>query len=261
MRYTFSDEEDGGSDAVSTRRSNRQSGMSTPAEHSGPTITASGRQVRSRYGGPYGESIPGGRVETSEQPGNDGLNGAIDDKVHPKPRGRPILVSQKHRSGEYRGEDDSLGSMNDESDVTSSGGEWEGGDDEDPDEAMDDDEDDEDEDIEMSDEQDPQQSLIVSLRYLKSHSTPPMDNPPRNDDFSNHTSLPSNDTFTAETSNFNSVAPTAINLSKSPLPEDSHDRPPVVHPNPMYSTATNPPDASKTEHHFAQETSAESQKR
>ena len=256
MKYTFSDEEDGGSDAISTRRSNRQSGMSTPAEHSGPTFTASGRQVRSRHGGSYGESIPSQQVETSEQPISDGLDGAADDEAEPKSRGRSLLVPQKIRSQTQRGEDDSLGSMDDESDVTSSEGEWEGGDDEDPDEPVEDEDDDE--DIEMSDEQDPQQSLIVSLRYLKSHSTPPMDNTCSNGDFSNYTSVPSNKTFNPDASNSSSLAPPASNSTQPALREDSHDRPPIVQPN-SPSTIINPPIPSKPEHHFLHENQVESQ--
>src|SRR5256885_1766437 len=57
MRYTYSEDDEYGSDALSSRRSTRPSGMSTPAEHAGPTVTASGRQVKSRLGGLYGESI------------------------------------------------------------------------------------------------------------------------------------------------------------------------------------------------------------
>src|SRR3954452_23789577 len=60
IKYTYSTDDDDGSEGPSTRRSTRQSGLSTPAE-SGPTFTASGRQVRSRVGGAYGETILSGR--------------------------------------------------------------------------------------------------------------------------------------------------------------------------------------------------------
>jgi hypothetical protein len=83
MKYTYSDEEDDiYSDSTTTRRSTRNTGTHTPAEQSGPTITQSGRQVKSRHGGTYGESIlsethaptisAGGFDGTSEEPEGDG---------------------------------------------------------------------------------------------------------------------------------------------------------------------------------------------
>src|SRR6187402_972953 len=82
MKYTYSDEEDDiYSDATTSRRSTRNTGTHTPAEPSGPTITQSGRQVKSRHGGAYGESMlsgthtPGVSVGfdgTSEEPEQDG---------------------------------------------------------------------------------------------------------------------------------------------------------------------------------------------
>ncbi|KAF4634611.1 hypothetical protein G7Y89_g3500 [Cudoniella acicularis] len=56
MKYTYSDEDDEGySDASTSRRSTRNTGTHTPVE--GPTVTQSGRQVKARHGGAYGESI------------------------------------------------------------------------------------------------------------------------------------------------------------------------------------------------------------
>jgi hypothetical protein len=87
MKYTYSDEEDEGySDATSTRRSTRNTGTHTPAEPSGPTVTLSGRQVKSRLGGAYGESLlsgapaitAGGFDGTSEEPeGEEGTGGKL----------------------------------------------------------------------------------------------------------------------------------------------------------------------------------------
>src|SRR4051812_33842289 len=56
IKYTYSSDEEEGSETTGARRSTRQSGISTPAETTGPTFTASGRQVRSRHVGAYGES-------------------------------------------------------------------------------------------------------------------------------------------------------------------------------------------------------------
>src|SRR3954462_6248875 len=81
MKYTYSDEEDEGhSDATASRRSTRNTGTHTPAEDLAHTVTLSGRQVKSRQHGAYGESILSGAStnavtvgaldETSEEPEN-----------------------------------------------------------------------------------------------------------------------------------------------------------------------------------------------
>ena len=194
MKYTYSDDE-GGSDAFSTRRSNRNSGISTPAEPNGPTFTASGRQVRSRHGGAYGESMLSGHADPTEIHAISGVDGADEDEEEgPISRGRPRRAAQqngvrpKPRARKHIEGYNSLDSMDDESDAAYSGG-WDGGDDESEDHAEDEeeeeeeeDDDDDDGDIEMSDmeeidideeEDKVQQSLVVSLRYMKSHSSPP----------------------------------------------------------------------------------------
>ena len=168
------------------RRSNRNSGTSTPAEPTGPTFTASGRQVRSRHGGAYGETMLSGRADASETRSNGAMEVAEgDDEELPVSRGRarrntqqngarPKPQPRKHIEG-YN----SLDSMDDESDAASSGG-WEGGDDDESEDHVEDDE--EDEDVEMSDaeendsegeEDNAHRSLVVSLRYLKSQLPPP----------------------------------------------------------------------------------------
>lgn len=170
------------------RRSNRNSGTSTPAEPTGPTFTASGRQVRSRHGGAYGESMLSGRADASETRSNGAMEVAEgDDEELPVSRGRARRTTQqngarskpqprKHIEG-YN----SLDSMDDESDAASSGG-WDGGDDDESEDHVEDDE--EDEDVEMSDAEEndsegeddnAHRSLVVSLRYLKSQLPPPKD--------------------------------------------------------------------------------------
>jgi hypothetical protein len=191
MKYTYSEEEDGGSDALSTRRSNRQSGISTPAEPSGPTFTASGRQVRSRHGGAYGESILSGQADTAGQLSVSGMDGADDGDDELVAGGRPRRAAQqngtKPKAHSRKPIDgyNALDSMEDETDASSSGGEWDGEDDDEPDDIV---EDDEDEDVEMSDgeakqssdeeESDTPRSLVVSLRYMKTHSSPPPERMP-----------------------------------------------------------------------------------
>lgn len=163
-------------------RSNRQSGLSTPAEPTGPTFTASGRQVRSRVGGAYGETMLSGQHDNREAPPAGENDGVADfNEEQPGSTGRTRRsASGTGVQGGQRGREHIAGynqvdEMDDESDATSSGGEWDGGDD-DVDEKVVDDEDEDDAD--MSDdeasaaeeeEDEPtdigKPSLVVSLRY------------------------------------------------------------------------------------------------
>ncbi|RDW89351.1 hypothetical protein BP6252_01383 [Coleophoma cylindrospora] len=83
MRYTYSDDEDDGgsySDATSgARRSTRNTRNHTPSDGlAAPTVTLSGRQVKPRMGGEYGESILSGAqisaLPNGEQAGEDSEN-------------------------------------------------------------------------------------------------------------------------------------------------------------------------------------------
>lgn len=76
MKYTYSeDEDDVYSDATTSRRSTRNTGTHTPAE--GPTVTLSGRQVKSRQGGTYGESMLSGNNATASA--FDNLGGTSEE--------------------------------------------------------------------------------------------------------------------------------------------------------------------------------------
>lgn len=168
---------------MSPKRSTRQSGISTPAESTGPTYTASGRQVRSRHGGTYGETTLTGQHESTEhdRPDKEGLD-AIDTD-HSRSRSRRSVqengVRTKTQTQRNVDSYDSEDVKNDESDVTSSGHEWQGGDEDEADDNIDDDEDDE--DIDMSDVEGseegarsfdtPQGSLMVTLRYAKRNAS------------------------------------------------------------------------------------------
>jgi hypothetical protein len=95
MKYTFSEEEDEGySDATSTRRSTRNTGTHTPAEPAGPTITQSGRQVKSRQGGTYGESMLSGQATTAD---------AISDDSEGIVGGRPRRAAANHSKNGWPG--------------------------------------------------------------------------------------------------------------------------------------------------------------
>lgn len=131
-------------------------------------------------GGAYGETTLSGQHDNREAPPVGGTDGATDVSEE-----QPISTGRSRRSasgtgvqGGHRGREHIAGynkvdEMDDESDATSSGGEWDGGDD-DVDEKVIDDEDDDDADMsddEASAEEEDEEtdigkpSLVVSLRY------------------------------------------------------------------------------------------------
>jgi hypothetical protein len=191
MRYTFSDDEED-SDDFPSRKSTRNSGISTPAEPAGPTVTASGRQVKSRHGGMYGETMLMDQRKELENERAAAVN-AHDSTPDPDTAsGRPQRPTRPSRATRApRRIDDSSEDMNgaESDDKEASGNDWSGRDDNDdddnePDDEDDDDDEDEDEemkvrDSEMEDAPPPtteQESLVVQLRYKKGagHSPPPM---------------------------------------------------------------------------------------
>ena len=178
MKYTFSDDEID-SDGFSVRRSTRNSGVSTPLEDRGPTVTASGRQVKSRYAGFYGESMlvdqrkdlepdHGGMDDTStgldaENEGTRPLRGG-----HLQRSGRATRVARPRTYGDEPGSDE-------ESEAPLSAEEWSGNENESDDSEPDNEGDEEDEEMseaesDLVDEEDDgnnQESLVVQLRYRK----------------------------------------------------------------------------------------------
>ena len=195
MKYTFSDEEEGGSDAPSTRRSNRYSGASTPAEPAGPVFTASGRQVRSRHSGAYGETVQDSHQDNQGPPPARAYDSQGEaDRVGAATRGRTRGTSRNGvgrivKSRSHNNELDALDAMEDDSDATSSGEEWDGGNDDDDDEVDEHlGEEESHEDTDLSEDNnideleeintDRQGSLIVSFRYKQEKPEPPPALPP-----------------------------------------------------------------------------------
>ncbi|KAE8355510.1 hypothetical protein BDV28DRAFT_38267 [Aspergillus coremiiformis] len=150
LKYTYSDDEDIFSDGLtSTRRSTRNtSGVSSPAEPVGPRFTASGRQIRSRAGGLYGESL---------------LSGQRDELAGEEDSGRPQRTRPTRANG-YTGYD--MDEEMDESDEGhSSGKEWQGGEEEEDNDFEGDDEEELSGDESIVNGENP--SLVVQLRYSK----------------------------------------------------------------------------------------------
>ncbi|KAH4800489.1 hypothetical protein HBH69_197970 [Parastagonospora nodorum] len=169
LRYTFSDEEDFDSDNLGARRSTRTSGRETPAVPSGPTVTASGRQVRSRATGLYGETLLSGQVSDRASPatGDYVRSDASEEPHQPHAHGRATRNAPRGTTNgrplKHTLESD------DEEDATS----WDGGDeDEDEPEQMELDEDEDDQADDSSDDEEEPQSLVVTLRYGKGSSIP-----------------------------------------------------------------------------------------
>lgn len=177
MRYTFDDDEEDFSlsDALPARRSTRHSSAATPADPAQPTVTASGRHVRARVGGLYGETLHSGQQTSTGRPSpaTDEYERSELSEEPPVGPGRSTRASgrtavngwtkgRKHIEG-YN----SLDEMDDEDEASSSGAEWDGGDEDEPDEPDNDmDMDDSEEDDFDSDLEEPQ-SLVVTLRYRK----------------------------------------------------------------------------------------------
>ncbi|CZT50241.1 uncharacterized protein RSE6_11186 [Rhynchosporium secalis] len=107
MKYTYSDEEeDMYSDSTNARRSTRNTGTHTPAEPSGPTITQSGRQVKLRQGGTYGETMLSGQAHGVAVGGYDGASDepSHDEDAGGRPPRRAAAISgqaSKSRSGRH----------------------------------------------------------------------------------------------------------------------------------------------------------------
>jgi hypothetical protein len=91
MKYTYSDEEDDiYSDTTTSRRSTRNTGTHTPAEClAAPTVTQSGRQVKARQGGHYGESMLSGSNMANAVPVGDLVESICEADMSENAAGRP----------------------------------------------------------------------------------------------------------------------------------------------------------------------------
>ncbi|KAI1626648.1 hypothetical protein EDD37DRAFT_620225 [Exophiala viscosa] len=173
-RYTYSDDEFG-SDGLSSRRSTR---ISTPAD-AGPTITASGRQVKSRVGGMYGETmLIDQRKELERVDGEGHFTESDEDMPTTAPNGRSVRTSRSGRPVKAVQHQYTNGEESASDEAQSTGKEWSGDENElDASEPDFDAEDEDDDDDEMSDEgldadelaedDNTQGSLVVQLRYRK----------------------------------------------------------------------------------------------
>lgn len=174
--------EDGLREDAYDSSSRAASGRSTPFDENRPVTTASGRQVRSRIGGAYGEGMLTGRRDADQS----SVNGDSDDLIGPS--GRPVRKSiPSKRAFESRGDYAAgltSGSETDD-DVDEQGqasaDEWSGNEDE-PDDESEQEVNSQESDDELMDEVDETGSpakMVVRLRYKRTspgsgdHASPP----------------------------------------------------------------------------------------
>jgi hypothetical protein len=172
MRYTFDENEDDDSDA-GVRRSTRNAGRESSPGPSGPTVTASGRQVRSRATGMYGETLLSGQTTEGASPATgDYMRSDGSEEPDQPAHGRStrganrgaVVANPKKRNFESYNEDDG----SEEEDATS----WNGDDeDEDEPEQMDLDDVEDESDDEPSEPDEEPQFLLVRLKIGKEASS------------------------------------------------------------------------------------------
>ncbi|KAF1351646.1 hypothetical protein EJ07DRAFT_33350, partial [Lizonia empirigonia] len=168
QRYTYDEGDDFDSDDAPVRRSGRQSARDSSPMHSGPTVTASGRQVKSRATGTYGETLHSGQTTDRASPAT-GEYMRSDMSEEPRQGRSTRAGNRSHLNREMDSEEDD--------DATS----WDGGDEEEEADHMDIDDDDDDDlaDQSSEEEQEPE-TLVVTLHYRKkplSNSSEPKPDP------------------------------------------------------------------------------------
>lgn len=178
LRYTYDDNDDfeEESDATSGRRGGRDiSGRSTPFEETRPLVTSSGRQVKSRLGGMYGESmLTDRRKEVERLRSTAAIEDTADEVIH-GPNGRPVrsaIPTKRVAAARGRYAEGLESESETDEGAEPSGDEWSGNEDEPDDESdpeLDDGQTSEDEIMANSEEDDEntQPSLVVQLRYRK----------------------------------------------------------------------------------------------
>jgi hypothetical protein len=176
LKYTYSeDEEIDSDDQPSTRRSTRNAAPTeTSTESRRPRFTASGRQIRSRAGGLYGEALLYGQRDGADDEEFD------EEEEVSRPQRTRTSIHPNGYSG-YNAED-----LDDASEVHSSandsGNEWRGVDDDLENDFEGDDEEEQGASGEESVENDEPESLVVQLRYGKgdasSNTEVQIDKPP-----------------------------------------------------------------------------------
>jgi hypothetical protein len=239
LKYTYSDDEDMFLDGLPSRRSTRNASSNvTPAEPSRPRFTASGRQIRSRAGGLYGEALLTGQREDSEFD--------EDEEDEGRPQRARTSINPNGYSG-YRDDDLEAESEAAPSEAYDSGREW-GGEEDDENEFEGDDEAENVSGDDTITNGEPQ-SLVVQLRYgkgnLPSQPKVAQDEPPPAQD-AQMTDVgevkPSlHESFPHQTISFATPAATAPSFSPAPVPQLPQPVPTMAAPSmPLASNPQKP---------------------
>ncbi|KAG9247105.1 hypothetical protein BJ878DRAFT_415581 [Calycina marina] len=176
MKYNYSDgeEEDTGySDATTNRRPTRNTRHHTPE---GPTVTLSGRQVKARQGGMYGESMLSGRGN-SAAPATYGTSEEPDGSADSRPRRAAAAKAVTGWTAKPKSHIDVYNPVDETDSDDDDASEQDYGDDEEEDEMLPVEEDDDDDVGDISDEDmeathAEKKSLVVKLS-IKKTPTPP----------------------------------------------------------------------------------------
>ncbi|KAJ6185580.1 hypothetical protein N7519_006881 [Penicillium mononematosum] len=161
LKYTYSEDEDFSEDEPSARRSTRNAAPTEAfTESRRPRFTASGRQIRSRAGGLYGEALLTGQRDGAD---DDEFDEDEEEEVSRPQRAR----TSTHPNGySGYGADDLEDASEIHSSGNESGNEWRGVEDDLEDDFEGDDEEEEASADESTGNEEPE-SLVVQLRYGK----------------------------------------------------------------------------------------------
>lgn len=169
LKYTYSEDEDVFSDdQPSTRRSTRNAtSTEAPTETRRPQFTASGRQIRSRTGGLYGEALLSGQRDGA---GDEEFYDDEEEEVS-RPQRTRTSIHPNGYSGYHADDLDDASEVH--SSANDSGNEWRGAEDDLEHDFEGDDEEEEEEEEEQETSADGSigneepESLVVQLRYGK----------------------------------------------------------------------------------------------
>ena len=224
MRYNYDNLDDDGFD----ESSRAASGRSSPVDDSRPVITASGRQVKSRVGGTYGESIltDQRREIDRERPGN---SEDTDDMVGVYGRShRKSIPTQRALATRGRFADGlESGSETDEA-AEPSADEWSENEEEADDESEPEAENSQESDDELMDDADDntQESLVVQLRYRKGPPGSVLAN-----GTGSRKGTPLREVQTVEVNGSDEVEPTASTDISQQINGHANEKPTIILPN------------------------------
>jgi hypothetical protein len=176
MRYTYDEDEEDASDAGSGRPSGRQQSARSNSLEAGPTMTASGRQIRRPRTGDYGEGLLSGNTHDVNGDGDE------DSNARTRRSGRAATNGEHQVNGARYSDGNEAASVDEWDSDKNDGGDDQMLDADDDREFQADAEDEEDDDDELPDDEEgrPEElsSLVVKLRIPGSGTATTDETPP-----------------------------------------------------------------------------------